>query len=88
MLPLEAEGCAEVIGIPLGHLDALSSVRIYLPKDLRTANARKTALLALVEARKRLLHVSGSIPLLDTIEDMKVRTDIDTFPFPSSQFLC
>lgn len=76
VLPLEAEGSAEVVGVPLAYLDALSSVRIYLPKDLRTAHSRKTALLAVEEASKRLQQVSGSIPLLDTIEDMKVGFDV------------
>jgi hypothetical protein len=38
------EGTPQVVALTLPDLDALSSVRLYLPKDLRPVDARRLAL--------------------------------------------
>jgi hypothetical protein len=42
--PGAAEGTPQVVPLTLPYLDALSSVRLYLPKDLRPPDARRLAL--------------------------------------------
>ena len=41
-----AAGVAAVVPVALGELDALSSVRVYMPQDLRPPDARALALKA------------------------------------------
>lgn len=40
----KSPGTAAVVPVQLHELDALSSVRIYIPKDLRPPDARQMAL--------------------------------------------
>ncbi len=39
-LPADESGVPQVVPIQLDEVDALSSVRIYIPKDLRQPDAR------------------------------------------------
>jgi len=48
-LPADASGSPQVVPIQLDEIDALSSVRIYIPKDLRQADARALGLKVLPE---------------------------------------
>ncbi|KAG2482979.1 hypothetical protein HYH03_018106, partial [Edaphochlamys debaryana] len=56
-------------------VDRLSSVRIYLPKDLRPLDSRRASLGALAEAMARLAaqRPDGRVPLLDPEDDMKIK---------------
>ncbi|DBA84763.1 hypothetical protein WJX77_001199 [Trebouxia sp. C0004] len=72
-LPADASGSPQVVPIHLDEIDALSSVRIYIPKDLRQADARALGLKAINEVRKRFKR---SLPELDPETDMSV-TDSD-----------
>ena len=56
-LPADASGSPQVVPIHLDEIDALSSVRIYIPKDLRSADARALGLKVLPEI------VSSSFPV-------------------------
>ena len=46
----DASGSPQVVPIHLDEIDALSSVRIYIPKDLRQADARALGLKVLPQA--------------------------------------
>eukprot|EP00803_Ostreobium_quekettii_P000360 evm.model.scf_2577.3 EVM.evm.TU.scf_2577.3 scf_2577:12172-20282(+) len=67
-------GVPEVVGIPLGSLAVLSSVRVYLPRDLRSAESRSSAMRCVAEAIKRLQKTTGTVPELSPEEDMKVES--------------
>ncbi|EIE21291.1 antiviral helicase [Coccomyxa subellipsoidea C-169] len=62
-------GVACVVPVQLGELAAFSSVRIYVPKDLRPPDARTLALKAVGEVERR--YPKG-LPLLSAEEDMSV----------------
>jgi len=59
----------QVIPVLLELLDGISSVRIYIPKDLMSLAARQAVALSLQEVIKRF---ADGIPLLDPIEDIKI----------------
>ena len=53
-------------------LYAVSSIRLYLPKDLRPADARHTVYKSLQEVQKRF---PDGLPLLDPVEDMNIKDE-------------
>lgn len=53
-------------------LDGISSVRIYMPKDLRSHDQRMTVHRTIQEVQKRF---PDGPPLLDPIQDMNIRDD-------------
>ena len=53
----------------LPHLTKLSSVRVYLPKDLRPQQNRKVVRSAIEEVRKRF---PDGLPLLNPVKDMHI----------------
>jgi len=59
----------QVIPVLLELLDGISSVRIYVPKDLTSLAARQAVAMSLQEVIKRF---PDGIPLLDPIEDIKI----------------
>nr|XP_002131169.1 exosome RNA helicase MTR4 [Ciona intestinalis] len=61
-----------VVPIMLPLIKALSSVRLFLPKDLRPLDNRQSLLRALEEVKKRF---PDGIPLLDPVEDMSIKDD-------------
>jgi len=72
-LPADASGSPQVVPIHLDEIDALSSVRIYIPKDLRQADARALGLKVLPQEHIfflllfvffLLLFLSSLLPLL------------------------
>jgi ATP-dependent RNA helicase DOB1 len=65
----ESTSKARVVGLSLEYSDRLSSVRIYLPQDLRQDDSCEKAMRMVSETRKRF---KDNVPLLDPIEDMKV----------------
>ena len=56
----------------LPHLTKLSSVRVYLPKDLRPAENRKVVMTAIEEVKKRF---PDGLPLLNPVKDMHISDD-------------
>ena len=50
------EGEMKVMPLLLDLLDGVSSIRVFIPKDLRTANARDSVWKSLKEARARSIH--------------------------------
>lgn len=63
---------ALILPIRLTCLNGLSTLKIYLPKNLKDADQRETALKTLNEIKKRF---SGIIPLLDPINDMHIQDE-------------
>lgn len=70
--PPGQEGQIEVVPVLLPLIDGISSVRVYVPKDLRTPDARKSVGKTLAEVHKRF---NDGVPLLDPIEDMHIEDD-------------
>uniref|UniRef100_A0A060T9Q5 ARAD1D20438p n=1 Tax=Blastobotrys adeninivorans TaxID=409370 RepID=A0A060T9Q5_BLAAD len=66
------EGKCEVMSITLDSVAEISSLRIHLPKDMTTTNAKKAVRRSLEETQRRL---PDGIPLLDPIEGMKIKDD-------------
>lgn len=58
--------------ITLTLLDGISSIRVYIPKDLRGTENRQSVGKSLKEVEKRF---PDGIPLLDPIEDMKIDSE-------------
>lgn len=56
----------------LNHLTKLSTVRVYLPKDLRPSDSRHMVRKAIGEVQKRFPH---GLPLLDPIKDMHIKEE-------------
>ena len=87
--PTDPAGNPAVRAVPLsaGLVDALASIRVYLPADLRTAAARADGLRAVAEVARRFGSAAAgegpggagaaavpppSIPLLDPVADLGV----------------
>eukprot|EP01135_Chromosphaera_perkinsii_P004186 Nk52_evm5s271 gene=Nk52_evmTU5s271 len=70
--PANEKGELQVIPFLISLIDELSSLRIYIPKDLRAAENRYTVEKSLQEVEKRF---PDGIPRLDPIEDMKISSD-------------
>lgn len=66
------DGEMTVIPVSLSVLDGISSVRIYMPKDLRSAEQRSTVHRAIVEVKKRF---PDGPPLLDPVKDMGIKDE-------------
>lgn len=63
-------GVPLVVPVMLSTVDAVSHLRIHLPKDLRPLNSRETAWKAVQEIRRRW---PKAVPLLDPIENMGIK---------------
>jgi hypothetical protein len=50
----------------------VSSLRIYVPKDLRPLDNRQSVAKSINEVHKRFDEKEGGIPLLDPIEDLNI----------------
>ncbi|XP_039272874.2 exosome RNA helicase MTR4-like [Styela clava] len=61
-----------VIPFMLHLIKSISSIRLYLPKDLRPPDNRQSLLRSLQEVQKRF---PDGIPLLDPVEDLGIRDD-------------
>lgn len=62
----------EVVPVVLSCIYAIGHVRIYLPKDIKSDDARKGVGKALDETQRRF---PDGISLLDPVEDMKIKDD-------------
>lgn len=63
---------AFILTLPFAHADRFSSVRIKLPHDLRSSDARHTMAKVLREVEARF---PGGPPLLSPTDEMKVRNE-------------
>ena len=61
-----------VVPVLLATIEAISHIRIYLPKDIRQLQARETVWKSVLEVQKR--HPSG-VALLDPIQNMGIKDD-------------
>ncbi|CAN6198182.1 unnamed protein product [Urochloa humidicola] len=69
---LKERGEPVVISLPLSQIDGLSSIRMYIPKDLLPVEARENTLRKVEEVLSRF--AKDGVPLLDPEEDMKVQS--------------
>eukprot|EP01083_Nonionella_stella_P113767 335635_1 len=67
--PPGESGAMEVVPCELDRVDKLSSIRIYLPDNLRSLDVRESCRKTLSEVFERF---KNNIPLLDPIKDMKI----------------
>ena len=67
--PVGSKGEPLVVPVLLSTIDAISVIRIFLPKDLRPLQARETAWKSILEVQKRF---PSGITLLDPIENMGI----------------
>lgn len=51
---------------------ALSTARIFMPKDLRQSDQRLAAVKAIAEVQRRFAARNAPLPLLDPVKDLKV----------------
>ncbi|KAK3549494.1 hypothetical protein QTP86_002386 [Hemibagrus guttatus] len=64
------KGEMQVVPVMLNLLTAISSVRLYIPKDLRPYDNRQSMLKSIQEVQKRF---PDGLPLLDPIDDMGIK---------------
>lgn len=67
--PPNENGVMQIVPVLLPVIKKISSLRIYIPKDLRSLESRMSVAKSLKEIHKRF---KDGIPLLDPIEDMKI----------------
>lgn len=60
----------QVVPVLVHLLSAISSVRLYIPKDLRPLDNRQSVLKSIQEVQKRF---PDGVPLLDPIDDMGIQ---------------
>ena len=65
-------GEMRVIPVKLDCVGKFSSVRIYLPKDLRPGDARQSVLKSMLEVKRRF---PDGLPQLDPLKDMGIKSD-------------
>lgn len=70
--PTGEEGEMIVLPVTLSVLDGISSVRIYMPKDVRSPDQRHTVHRAIQEVKKRF---PDGPPLLDPIQDLNIKDE-------------
>lgn len=61
-----------VVPVLLSTLEQISHLRLYLPKDIRSLNARETLWKSILEVHRRF---PDGIPLLDPIQNMHITDD-------------
>ncbi|KAJ2831705.1 ATP-dependent RNA helicase mtr4 [Coemansia erecta] len=66
----DTSGETMVVPVLLSCIDRISSVRVHMPKDLKSASDRKDMRKRMAEVDKRL---KGNIPLLDPVKEMNIK---------------
>ncbi|XP_056593376.1 LOW QUALITY PROTEIN: exosome RNA helicase MTR4 [Triplophysa dalaica] len=64
------KGEMQVVPVMLHLITSISSVRLYIPKDLRSYDNRQSMLKSIQEVQKRF---PDGVPLLDPIDDMGIK---------------
>lgn len=70
--PAGAKGEMVVVPCVLGSVANLSSVRVYIPKDLKTPESRQSVAKSVQEVKSRF---KDDIPLLDPVDDMNIEDE-------------
>nr|WCZ58335.1 exosome RNA helicase MTR4 [Paratrimastix eleionoma] len=70
--PKGTKGQLEVLPVSLHCVTAISSIRLYIPKDLRPLPNRMSVLNALLQVNE---HFPDGIPLLDPVADMQINDE-------------
>jgi ATP-dependent RNA helicase DOB1 len=65
-----SSGVMEIVPIDPELIQQISSVRIFIPNDLRSPDNRKAVFKSVQQVQKRFGE--NKIPLLDPVEDMKI----------------
>eukprot|EP00002_Diphylleia_rotans_P027081 TRINITY_DN541_c0_g1_i1.p1 TRINITY_DN541_c0_g1~~TRINITY_DN541_c0_g1_i1.p1 ORF type:complete len:1028 (-),score=254.82 TRINITY_DN541_c0_g1_i1:2032-5115(-) len=73
MCPLTDKGEMQVVPVSLALLNGFSSLRIVIPKDLRSSESRQSVGKSLREVLRRF---PSGIPMLDPIQDMKIEDEV------------
>ncbi|XP_068727369.1 exosome RNA helicase MTR4-like [Montipora capricornis] len=68
----DEKGEMQVVPILLHLVQAISSVRLYIPKDLRSLDSRQSVGKSVKEVKRRF---PDGLPLLDPVEDMGIKDD-------------
>lgn len=68
----DEKGEMQVVPILLQLVKAISSVRLYIPKDLRSLDSRQSVGKSVKEVQRRF---PDGLPMLDPIEDMGIKDD-------------
>ncbi|KAF7495704.1 ATP-dependent RNA helicase mtr4 [Sarcoptes scabiei] len=68
--PSSEKGEMKIVSLRLSNITRISAARIYVPKNLSTHDGRQSVMKSIQEIKKRF---NGSIPLLDPLEDMKIK---------------
>ena len=66
------EGRMEVVPVTMATLDALSSLRVQVPKDLKSIDQRLDLRKTVEETKRRF---PDGIPLLDPVRNMHIKDD-------------
>ncbi|NXF39503.1 MTREX helicase, partial [Nyctibius bracteatus] len=66
----DEKGEMQVVPVLVHLLSAISSVRLYIPKDLRPIDNRQSVLKSIQEVQKRF---PDGVPLLDPVDDMGIK---------------
>merc|ERR1711981_715555 len=63
-------GIMEVVSIEPNLIQQISSVRIFIPQDIRPKENRKSVFKSIEQVRKRF---GKDVPLLDPVKDMNIK---------------
>ncbi|XP_061367617.1 DExH-box ATP-dependent RNA helicase DExH9 [Gastrolobium bilobum] len=74
IVPLKEPGEPLVVSVPISQINTISSLRLYIPKDLLSLEARENALKKVLETLSRFGE--KELPLLDPEEDMKIQSSL------------
>jgi ATP-dependent RNA helicase DOB1 len=66
------EGRMEVVPVTMSTIDAVSSARVQLPKDLKSIDQRLDLRKTVQEVKRRF---PDGVPLLDPIKNMRINDD-------------
>ncbi|RDX63204.1 DExH-box ATP-dependent RNA helicase DExH9, partial [Mucuna pruriens] len=72
IVPLKEYGEPLVVSVPISQINKISSLRLYIPKDLLPLEARENTLKKVLETLSRFGE--KGLPLLDPEEDMKIQS--------------
>lgn len=70
--PSGQKGDPQVVAVLLSTLNSISHLRVHLPKDIRSSQARETVWKTIQEVHRRF---PDGIPLLDPVQNMRITDD-------------
>ncbi|XP_054821238.1 DExH-box ATP-dependent RNA helicase DExH9 isoform X1 [Prosopis cineraria] len=73
IVPIKEVGDPVVVSVPISQINTISSLRLYIPKDLLSLEARENMLKKVSETLSRFAE--KGLPLLDPEDDMKVHSN-------------